>query len=616
VDQTHREMVTRFDWAEQIAEEITQQSLASIANRISTQPQESQTQAVRVPLVVFNPLTATRSDLVTTTIQLPSSLEEFVVADVAGQVKPHQVLARKGAEFAALQLGRDEVLGLATMIEMISTLGLSVQEMHITSEGEAATIDVTMVEHGHTDPVLVAEAQRQIEAILAEDTVQTFHVRAHQATTVEFLFVAEGVPGCGYKTYFLIERPQQPTPGDDPVVATSVADPGSKKADGPESLHMENEFLAVDIHPQDGTLTILDKQTGATFSGLHRFVDGGDRGDEYNYCPSEGDEAISAPALPPEITWLEQGPVRWTIQVSQCYHLPASLIKDRSGRSKEFVEVPLTSQIHLSLGVPRLDFRTEVDNQARDHRLRVHFPTPVHAKYSEAESSFDVVQRPLGVPDDTADWVEQPVPTHPQKSFVDVNDGAIGLLVINRGLPEYEVLQEEDGSATVALTLLRCVGWLSRDDYPCRKGHAGPALETPEAQCLGHHVFEYALVPHAGTWQHAYPEAHAFNAPLRAVVTQQHDGSLPLTQSLICLQGDGLVLSAVKAAEAGDGLIVRFYNVNSEPSVAHLQSHTPAQSATLVNLAEQQLQPLSMDGSGWITVEVQGKQIATVKLTF
>jgi len=379
---------------------------------------------------------------------------------------------------------------------------------------------------------------------------------------------------------------------------------------------MENEFLAVDIHPQDGTLTISDKQTGATFSGLHRFVDGGDRGDEYNYCPAEGDEAISAPASPPEITWLEQGPVRWTIQVSQCYHLPASLTKDRSGRSKELVEVPLTSQIHLSLGVPRLDFRTEVDNQARDHRLRVHFPTPVHAKYSEAESSFDVVQRPLGVPDDTADWVEQPVPTHPQKSSVDVNDGAIGLLIINRGLPEYEVLQEKDGSATVALTLLRCVGWLSRDDYPCRKGHAGPALETPEAQCLGHHVFEYALVPHAGTWQHAYPEAHAFNAPLRAVVTQQHDGSLPLTQSLICLQGDGLVLSAVKAAEAGDGLIVRFYNVNSEPSVAHLQSHTPTQSATLVNLAEQQLQPLSMDGSGWITVEVQGKQIATVKLTF
>ena len=260
------------------------------------------------------------------------------------------------------------------------------------------------------------------------------------------------------------------------------------------------------------------------------------------------------------------------------------------------VQVPIISQISLYPGVPRVDFRTEVDNRARDHRLRVHFPSPVRTDWSEAEGTFDVLRRPLGVPTDTSDWVERPVPTHPQKTFVDVSDGDAGLMVINRGLPEYEVLQEADGSVTVALTLLRCVGWLSRDDFPCRKGHAGPALETPEAQCLGHHVFEYAIVPHAGNWRTVYPEAHAFNAPLRAVSTDSHTGPLPLAQSMISLQGEGVVLSAVKAAEKGDGWIVRCYNTLDTAVVAQVQAFVPSRSAWLVNLAEEELRELALDG--------------------
>ena len=98
-------------------------------------------------------------------------------------------------------------------------------------------------------------------------------------------------------------------------------------------------------------------------------------------------------------------------------------------------------------------------------------------------------QRPLDLPRDTQDWPEQPTPTQHQRTFVDVNDGKIGLLVANRGLPEYEVIPGEEG-VTVALTLLRCVGWLSRDDMHCRRGHAGPGLPTPGAQCLGTHTFD------------------------------------------------------------------------------------------------------------------------------
>ena len=56
-------------------------------------------------------------------------------------------------------------------------------------------------------------------------------------------------------------------------------------------------------------------------------------------------------------------------------------------------------------------------------------------------------------------------------------------MVANRGLPEVEFIPE--GNEThIALTLLRCVGWLSREDMHCRRGHAGPELPTPEAQWI------------------------------------------------------------------------------------------------------------------------------------
>ena len=52
------------------------------------------------------------------------------------------------------------------------------------------------------------------------------------------------------------------------------------------------------------------------------------------------------------------------------------------------------------------------------------------------------------------------------------------------------------GQWCVALTLVRAVGWLSRDDVGTRPGGAGERIETPEAQCLRELAFEVALMPH------------------------------------------------------------------------------------------------------------------------
>ena len=53
-----------------------------------------------------------------------------------------------------------------------------------------------------------------------------------------------------------------------------------------------NEFFRVTADPTDGTLRVEDLRGGTVLRGLNRFLDGGDRGDEYNYCPPDRDELV------------------------------------------------------------------------------------------------------------------------------------------------------------------------------------------------------------------------------------------------------------------------------------------------------------------------------------
>jgi alpha-mannosidase len=183
-------------------------------------------------------------------------------------------------------------------------------------------------------------------------------------------------------------------------------------------------------------------------------------------------------------------------------------------------------------------------------------------------------------PEDVSAWAETPVSTFPQKRFVDISNGQIGLGVLNRGLPEYEIVQNgpgvPEGGMAVAVTLLRSVGWLSRGDLATRKGHAGPGEPTPDAQCLGQYIFDYALVPHSGDWQSddalVLREAQAFNTGVRAVTTDQHAGQQPSRAQLVVVEPPELVISAIKRSNDGQGFVVRVYNPLSHVVEATLQT--------------------------------------------
>jgi alpha-mannosidase len=220
----------------------------------------------------------------------------------------------------------------------------------------------------------------------------------------------------------------------------------------------------------------------------------------------------------------------------------------------ELPGVRIETTIRAVPGLDRIELTSVVENEAEDHRLRVLIRSNSGADEVRAEGQFAVVRRPLVPPSPRADWVEPPVPTAHTLGAV-----ALGpLVLLTKGLPEYEA--SEDG---LRLTLLRCVGMISRPSgLPTRPYAAGPDIVTPDGQCRGRHVLEYAL---------RFDGDKLSNAALTRASQDYRTDFLrgdPFEAPLE-LGGD-VVFSCLKRAENGRGLVLRVFNPNPQAETLDL----------------------------------------------
>jgi alpha-mannosidase len=220
----------------------------------------------------------------------------------------------------------------------------------------------------------------------------------------------------------------------------------------------------------------------------------------------------------------------------------------------ELPGIRIETTIRAFPGLDRVELTSVVENEAEDHRLRVLVRSENGADEVRAESQFAVVRRPLAPPSPSVRWVEPPVPTSHTLGAV-----ALGpLALLTRGLPEYEASAEG-----LRLTLLRCVGTISRaPGMETRPVGAGPQIATPEGQCRGRHVLEYAL--------RFDGDALSDAALVRASQDYRTDflRGDPFEPPL-ALGGD-VAFSCLKRAEAGAGLVLRLFNPNAHPEALTL----------------------------------------------
>jgi len=554
IDRVHNQMLTRYEWAEEICEEVRDRSLNSLIEKIDYDKFSDYDQL----LVIFNPEDESRTEVFEDEIKLlkaplkieskfslnydyEDELKYFVIEDINGQRIPYQVLSEE-----------------------------DVQDMKLYPFNLTQRID---------------------------------------KKKLKLAIMAEGIPPIGFKVYGLKFK--------DNFYKNCFKN--EKENAGIKATYnsLENEYLKI-IVQDNGALTIIDKKTNQEYIDCNLFVDGADTGDEYNYSPPKFDKVYTTnTSTLNNIALLDSGPLLGKIEIIHTLDLPGQISDDRSTCSSNMKECQITTHITLKAGSQYLEVKTVVDNQVKDHRLRVYFPLNVKVNNSYAEGSFTVNNRPVKLP--KTSLIEDTYTTYPQKSFVDITDDDRGLAVFNQGLPEYEIINKD----TVALTLLRSVGWLARDDFLTRSSSIGAerSLPTPGAQCIGRYEFNYAIMPHQGNWQSAkvHKLAHQYNNRLKVKQKRLNEEGenkkreLSNTFKFVEINSDQLCISTIKRSEDGKKIVFRVFNISDQPVDKNITFDHNVKKVYYSNMAEENKGEMQYINSE-VNVKFNPHQIVTLLL--
>ena len=402
-----------------------------------------------------------------------------------------------------------------------------------TEEGFDITIAVGTEEK---PDVPIAEAKQDVYTRLGARPDAVVRVGMEQPSTRKILARTGEVPGYGWTAF-------EPAPLAHPVEIS--------EADG--SVTVANGLVRVDVDPATGTFALDGRP------GYGRLVDGGDLGDSYNYSPPRQDSFVDAP-LAVTVRVDERGPVRARVRITSTYDWPDHV----DGSSQARVgghQVDVDTDVEVRADDATVRVVTSFVNPSGDHRLRVHLPLPEPAQHSHAESAFTVVTRGLtaeGRPDEFG------LPTAPSNRFV----SAGRLTVVHEGVCEYELIDVEgDAAHTMALTVLRSTGMLSRLGMAYRPFPAGPLTPVEGLQMRGKQVeLRYAL---ALDCDDPYRLADDVLLPLEPVLSLG-GGPRPASGSEMVVHG-----AEVSALHRVAGVLeVRVYNPTPSPATVSFPGRT------------------------------------------
>lgn len=410
--------------------------------------------------------------------------------------------------------------------------------------------------------------------------------KPYAAEYVTVTFEAENVPAMGYKTYGLVKENTEKT--------SSLIKSGNC---------MENEYLSVKIN-SDGTVNLTDKATGRTFSNILRYEDVGDVGNEYIFHGMKNDVPIlSGENVTIEIVVDEEYKAEYKISLKMMIPESADEMLQKeigsmthihnrtAGRSKKLVEMSVDTYITLEKNGKALKVRTEFENKAKDHRLRVLIPTDIKCTEHKAESVFEAAKRNNV---HNACW-ENPSGCEHQQGFVTMKDEQSGIFVANIGIYEYEILKDN----TIALTLVRATGEL---------GDWG-VFPTNLSQQLKNLVFEYEVIPFADE-NEGFEIAAAFQYPMQAVQNVNiSDGNYK--NGGISWSGNMLRMTALKKALGNDSIIMRWVSYSDKEEILTIDKTSVVTNIFRSNVTENNLGKLEEENGKWI-IKVKPFEIVTL----
>ena len=387
-----------------------------------------------------------------------------------------------------------------------------------------------------------------------------FQVLSQDDGRVRVLIEACDVPPMGYTVYRLVEgQPDVSTP-------FIVHD---------ESI--ENDFFQVRFDEQGTISGIYDKKNhrqvieeGKQGNQFQLFEDVPGRYAAWDIVPMYKDREFEiSPVERSEI--VEAGAVRLVLR-----------------QERGFMKSKIVQKIILYRRLPRIDFETEIEWGERDRLLKTGFLVNVNAMRATYDISYGYIERPTHA-NTSWDAAKFEVCGH---LWADISEGDYGVSLLNDCKYGYDIFGNR-----MRLTLLR-----------------GPRYPDPTAD-LGHHSFTYSLYPHRGDWRQAETPRRAWelNDPLMAIPIGGGEGNLKSTRSFLSIVSDHVMLSALKMAEKGDGLILRLYEDQNRRGTVKVTFFHPPSRATECDPYENEIGKADVV-SGCLRFDIKPFEVRTFKL--
>jgi alpha-mannosidase len=240
-------------------------------------------------------------------------------------------------------------------------------------------------------------------------------------------------------------------------------------------------------------------------------------------------------------------------------------------------------------GLDRVQFVTQADWHERHRLLKAHFDSDVQASFATYDIPFGAIQR------DTRhnDTWQQAKFEVPGVSLADLSEPGAGVAIVSPHKSGFAVLESD-----MSVSLLR-------------------SSTFPDEQAdQGRHEFSYSVLGHEGDFARGgvVQESRLLLNPVVAQAAEPHGGDLPACRSFLQIDRPNVVVETLKAAEDGNGLVLRVYEAQGQRETATVSFALPVREIQECNLMEEAATPASF-ANGQLTFDIRPFEIKSFRLT-
>ena len=371
----------------------------------------------------------------------------------------------------------------------------------------------------------------------------------------------EGIEPFSYKTYTVIADN-----GEETTPCTLLNDCPS----------LENEYYKITF--EGGCADVFVKESGRTIPNAFRWEESGDHGDSYVYL-NTFEPVIESDPLRAKIKKVHDTGLVQSVRVENVLTVPEKYLFDQGKRSGRLVECGVTFTVSLQKGSKNIRIDFEVDNHAKDHRIRFVVATDLAAEGIVTDSAFDAAEHRLD---------EIPADSHTRTfcnaNFACIEDGHSGVAAFSCGAHEVEKI-----GGDMLFTIVRATGGIS---IIANKIDGGDDWTIPDNQLQRKITGMLGVRPYTGDFLSANisSECVLFKTGIAAYFTSMDDRkygdcrfvgtdpehllvakrfgeatkelSAEENVSAMLVENANIIVSAFKRAENGKGLIVRLFNMS------------------------------------------------------